>query len=57
MSLSELAKEQKREYYRQYREKNRERYNQTAREWRANNKEKVKQYQADYWDRKANEEV
>lgn len=57
MSLSELAKEQKREYYRQYREKNRERYNQTARAWRINNKEKVKQYQADYWERKAKEEA
>ncbi|MCU7712993.1 hypothetical protein OK414_29435 [Priestia sp. JV24] len=53
MSLSELAKEQKRAYYREYREKNRERYNQRAREWRANNKDKVKQYQKDYWERKS----
>jgi len=56
--LSEIAAEAKREYYRRYREKNRERYNQTARNWRAKpeNKAKIKQYQIEYWERKAKEE-
>lgn len=58
MTLSDQALEKRREYYRQYREKNRERYNQIARNWRAKpeNKLKIQSYNQQYWERKAEEE-
>ena len=57
MALSKKASEARREYQRKWREKNRERYNASMREWRENNPEKVKQYQEDYWARKAEESL
>jgi len=44
----------KREYYKQYRDANKDRINQYQREYRANNKDKVKQYNQNYWIKKAN---
>lgn len=51
--LSEKAREAKREYNRMYRKKHREEINEKAREWRSRNKDKVKQYNTTYWERKA----
>lgn len=51
MDLTEEALEKKREYYRQYRQRNRERYNEIARNWRSKseNKMKIKQYNKLYY--------
>ena len=43
----------KREYYKQYRDKNKEKINNYQRNYRANNKDKVKQYNKTYWLKKA----
>lgn len=51
--LDENAREQRREYMRHYREKNRERINENARRWRAENPEKVRVYIERYWARKS----
>ncbi|MEH7328087.1 hypothetical protein CN330_24215 [Priestia megaterium] len=58
MTLSDSALEKRREYYRQYRERNRERYNEAARRWRSKpeNKIKIQEYNQQYWERKAEEE-
>lgn len=42
----------KKEYYKKYRDDNREHINRYQRHWRQKNKEKVKKYNNDYWDRK-----
>lgn len=47
------AKDIKREYYKQYREKNKDRIKETYKKWRDNNKDKVKQYDQNYWNKKA----
>jgi hypothetical protein len=47
------AKDIKREYYKQYREKNKDRIKETYKKWRDNNKDKVKQYNQNYWNKKA----
>lgn len=47
------AKDIKREYYKQYREKNKDRIKETYKKWRDNNKDKVKQYDKNYWNKKA----
>lgn len=44
----------KREYYKKYRDANKDKLNQYQREYRANNKDKVKQYNQNYWIKKAN---
>lgn len=44
----------KRDYYKKYREDNKDRLNKYQREYRANNKDKVKQYNQNYWSKKAN---
>ena len=46
--------EVKREYYKKYRESNKDKINKYQREYRANNKDKVKQYNQNYWSKKAN---
>ncbi len=66
--MDERAKEARRKAQREYREKNRERINQTKKEWREKNKEKlnakkrewnaknpdrVRQHRENYWQRKA----
>lgn len=47
------AKDIKREYYKKYREKNKDRIKETYKKWRDNNKDKVKQYNQNYWNKKA----
>ena len=47
------ATELQREYYKQYREKNKEQIKKKYKEWRENNKEKVKEYNLNYWNKKA----
>lgn len=51
--LSAQAQETRREYKRQYRIRNREKVNLQQRMWRKKNPDKVKEYQAQYWERKA----
>jgi len=46
-------REVKRDYYKQYRDKNKDRINDYQRNYRANNKDKVKQYNKNYWFKKA----
>ena len=43
----------KREYYKKYRDKNKDKINAYQRQYRADNKEKVKQYNKTYWLKKA----
>lgn len=54
--LSLQAQETRRGYKRRYRAKNRERINRQQREWRADNGDKVRQYNRQYWERRAQRE-
>ena len=47
------AQEARRNYKRQYRIKNRDKINAQQREWRANNPDKVREYQSRYWEKLA----
>lgn len=47
------AQEMRREYKRQYRDRNRDRINAQQRAWNAKNADKIKEYQARYWQKKA----
>ena len=51
--LSAQAQEARRDYKRRYRIQNREKINLQQRMWRKKNPDKVKEYQAQYWERKA----
>lgn len=51
--MNDLAEKLQREYYREYRQKNRERINAYNRQWRKENPEKTKEYQERYWKKKA----
>lgn len=51
--MSAQAQEVRRNYKRQYRIRNREKINSKQRMWRKKNPDKVKEYQAQYWERKA----
>lgn len=51
--LSAQAQEARRDYKRRYRIQNREKINCQQRMWRKKNPGKVKEYQAQYWERKA----
>lgn len=42
----------RREYFRQYQQENKEKLNEYQREWRAEHPEKVKAYQERYWMKK-----
>jgi hypothetical protein len=55
MAMSEEAKAAKREYMRKYREKNRERMNETHRAWRKSNRHKIEEYNERFWNKKAKE--
>lgn len=50
----DLIKKVKRDYYKKYREDNKDKLNKYQREYRANNKNRVKQYNQNYWIKKAN---
>ena len=51
--LEEKAKEAKRAYYKNYREANKEKITARTKEWLDNNKQKKKQYNENYWKKKA----
>jgi hypothetical protein len=57
MELTKEAIEARRKYYREYKTNRnpeaREAYNRYNREWRARNRDKVREYNVDYWERKA----
>jgi FKBP-type peptidyl-prolyl cis-trans isomerase (trigger factor) len=48
-----LAKELKKEYSRQWRQRNKMKVNTYYKEWRSQNGEKIKTYQQNYWNKKA----
>ena len=54
MDKIEQIKEIKRDYYKKYRDANKDKLNEYQRQYRANNKDKVKQYNKTYWLKKAN---
>lgn len=51
--MSAEAVEARRAYQREYLRKNREKINSQRKNWRAENREKVQQYNREYWERKA----
>lgn len=53
--MSEQAKVASREYWRKYREANKDKINAYQRKWRRENPEKVKAAQGRYWEKKAAE--
>lgn len=55
--MTSEAQEARRIYKREYHRKNREKINRQQREWRARNSDKVREYQARYWERKAVREL
>ena len=54
MDNLEQVKEIKRNYYKKYRDANKDKINDYQMQYRANNKDKVKQYNQTYWLKKAN---
>lgn len=52
-TMSAEAVEVRRNYQREYRRKNQAKINAKRREWRADNRDKVQQYNREYWERKA----
>lgn len=55
MSLSEQAKRARREYMRQYRQKNKAQINQRQRERYQADPEKHRRYQQEYWEKQGSE--
>ena len=53
MAMTAGAIEARRKYYREYRAKNRRRYNAYSKTWRENNPEKIRMYKKRYWEKKA----
>lgn len=51
--MDKEIQEIKRDYYKQYRDKNKDKINDYQRKYRANNKDKVKEYNKNYWFKKA----
>lgn len=52
--MNSKVKQIKRDYYKKYRDANKDKLNQYQREYRAKNKDKVKEYNNNYWLKKAN---
>lgn len=52
-TMSAEAVEARRNYQREYRRKNQAKINAKRREWRADNRDKVRRYNQKYWERKA----
>lgn len=50
--MSAEAIETRRAYQREYRRKNREKINSQRKNWRAENRDKVQQYNKEYWERR-----
>jgi len=55
VQLSDEARQLKRVYQRQWRQKNSDHVNEYFRQWRRDNPDKIKKYNSDYWERKAAE--
>lgn len=55
VSLKEAAATARKEYYREYRARNKDKFNEYSKQWRANHPDKVKQYTEKYWMKKAME--
>lgn len=53
MRMTMEAQEMQREYKRKYRDRNRDRINAKQRTWNARNRDKLKEYQRKYWEKKA----
>lgn len=53
MGMTQEAAEARRNYQREYRRKNRDKINNQRKNWRAENRDKVQQYNREYWERKA----
>lgn len=53
MGMTTEAQEAKKNYKRQYRNRNRDRINAQQRIWNARNRDKLKEYQRKYWEKKA----
>lgn len=53
--IIENAKKLRREYNKKYRDSNKDAINQRQKEWRNANKDKVKEYNTNYWIKKANQ--
>ena len=53
MDNQEQVKQIQRDYYKQYRDNNKDKINEYQREYRAKNKDRVKQYNKTYWLKKA----
>lgn len=54
MDNKEQIKKLKREYYKKYRDANKDKINAYQRQYRTDNKDKVKEYNKTYWLKKAN---
>lgn len=53
--MNDKAIQLRREYQKQYRDKNKDKINQKQRDWRNANKDRVKGYNQTYWLKKANQ--
>ena len=51
--LTLQAQEARRNYQREYRRRNRDKINSQRKNWRAENRDRVRQYNREYWERKA----
>lgn len=52
-NTNEIIIQLKRDYYKEYRDKNKDKLNEYQRQWRKENKDKVKDYKHTYWLKKA----
>ena len=55
--LSEEAKEARREYYRQWREKNHDRYLESQRRYREKRRAEIARQRAEYWEKRAQRQM
>lgn len=55
VTAEELAAQYRKEYYREYRARNKDKFNEYSKQWRAEHPDKVKQYNETYWMKKAKE--
>lgn len=53
MTMTAEAVEARKAYQREYRRRNRDKINSQRKNWRAENRDKVQQYNREYWERKA----
>lgn len=57
VAMSAEAVEARRNYQREYRRKNRDKINSQRKNWRAENQDKIQQYNREYWERVAERKV